>query len=299
MSPREHLSQNFMDATLKSFGSEEGVVVPIATLLIIAIAIIAFLLFYPGYTHREVEEAERKHMESVRESFLKIQKKVYQMSEGEAFSEEIQMSCGHVPLVPDSGMAGVLSVFPLTDDKYGIIEFKARNQYYPSQTYAFEGGAVILVQKVDLICWPPEMVTAWDLGDNCIRVNVENIIIVQPGVAEENSRISRRGTGRVEVRCENSCYVVSPAPRDNENQSSALSPVVPNRKNVVIDLRGKVKYENAWKSYLKGVAEELNAKGYNVIDNSDNLWLNIQGREPVENDICYYERVRKIEVGVY
>ena len=283
-----------LDAMPKSFGSEEGIVVPIVALLLITIAVAAFLLFYPGYARREVKEAELKHMKSVRESFLKIQKKVYQMGEGETFSEEIQMSCG----VFGSEVAGVLSVSPSTDDKYGTIELKVINRYCPSQTYVFEGGAVILVQEVDFMCWVPEMVTVLDLGDS-IRINVENIIIVQP-VAEESSWISKRGAGRVEVRCDESYYVVSPAPRENENQSSALSPVVPNRENVVIDLRGKVKYENAWKSYLKGVYEELNAKGYNAELTGD-LELTIYGKiyEKGVNDICYYERVRKIEVGVY
>lgn len=268
---------------------------PVAALIMITVAVFFFYLWYPGYERREVFKSEREHMESVARSFRDIQEEVGKMVAGDTVSVEVKMSPVGVPFVFATGKAGSLSVFPSPDNRYGTLEFKAWNRHYPSQTHIFEGGAVVLVQENQVMRLPPRIIRVFRASDNenLDVVIVENILIVPRGIAWENSWISKRGTGKVEITCENSFYSVEPIYGPGEN-------LVPNRENVVIDLEGKVMYRWAWRRYLEEMRDELGPY-YPVLD-ATALRLTIRGRDNdkvVGNDIFYYELVKRIVISIH
>jgi hypothetical protein len=158
---------------------------------------------------------------------------------------------------------------------YGAVELRATNEFYPSQTYVYEGGGVVLIQDgVDLMASDPAMVAASDAGGGLIRVDVSFLVI-------KNRKASIASTGTVTVRasCEGSRQVVAPVEG-------------PNRENVVITVSSA--YSKAWGGYLQKLRDELDAKGYNPILSPDGMTLTILGRPG--KDIYYYERVKEIEV---
>ena len=262
-------------------GDERGVVSTLTALLFVGIAIAIFCFFYPSYVHARSFEAEAEHMESVRESLLEIKSAVEGMSEGDTLSFEVQMSAEPVPLVLGSGVTGVLSVVQASDEIYGALEFSAWNQYYPSQTYVLEGGGVIVVQEgAAAMISSPAMITAWDLGNENIRVNIDHLVIIG-----DDSWAAKTGTGTVEITCVSSRYEV--APEDG-----------PNRGEVVVNLENRIRpgHEQAWSRYLKEVAEKFH--DFNT-EFTDDLELTIRGkRTGTENDIYCYERVREIRIKI-
>lgn len=163
--------------------------------------------------------------------------------------------------------------------EYGTTGFDATNQFYPDQTYVYEGGTVILIQDgVDLMIARPTMITVSETeNENLIRVDVNFWMI-------ENRRASSTstGTGTVEVFCRDSSYTVVPVDG-------------PNCENLIIEVWSP--YRNAWRTYLRDLHEELSAMNIGATFNESALTLIIMGRGSGK-DIYYYEKVTEIEVTV-
>jgi hypothetical protein len=162
---------------------------------------------------------------------------------------------------------------------YGTVELRVTNEFYPSQTYVYEEGGVVLMQDgVDLMVSKPTMVTASDVGAGLIRVNINFLVI-----KNRTASIASTGTATVRASCESSRHVVAPVEG-------------PNRENVVLAVTSI--YETAWSRYLQDLCDELNAKGYNA--SLEGLTLTILGKEnaPGVKDIYYYETLKEIEVFV-
>jgi hypothetical protein len=162
---------------------------------------------------------------------------------------------------------------------YGALQLDVINTVYPSQTYVYESGAVIMIQNdYDLLVSSPTLITATDAEENNIRVDV-NLVVIK----EIDTSFSSTGTATIKVTSQSSSYAVEPVEG-------------PNRENVKITILSA--YQNAWGEYLEDVKEKLNAKGYNV--SLSGLTLLIQGKDntPGVKDIYYYEKVTEIEVEI-
>lgn len=255
---------------------EKGISVIVGFVLLVAILIAAFAFFLPSYLSYEWTQSEAEHMRSVRESFIEIKSIVESMAEGESGSVEIEMSIEKTPLFSGGvGQAGVLSASNL-ENMFNLMRFSAKSLHFPHQTYGFEGGGVVLIQDgIEFMSSKPNLITAWEENADKIGVNVHYIWIEQSEFA-----VSSREMRTVEITC------------------TSYETRQENRENVVVDLGGKVRYENAWRKYLEEENKKLNEKGYNA--ELENLRLTILG--PVEssgeNDIDYRERTTKIMMSV-
>lgn len=248
---------------------ERGVSVIVGFIVLVIILMAAFTFFLPHYLRSEWHASEADHMRSVRGSFLGIKSMVESMAGGGSGSVEIEMSA-EPPAFSGVGPAGVLSADNL-ENMFNSLRFDAVNLYLPSQTYAFEGGGVVLVQDgAESMSSKPNLVTAWTVDAGKIGVIVHYIWIEQSEFS-----VSSRGTRTVGITC------------------TGYTEKQKNRENVVVDLGGKVRYENAWRRYLEEVEGELNGKGCNA--ELDGLRLTILGPLTQEGeDIDYLERVTKV-----
>ena len=274
---------------MKGLEGERGISIVVGVILVIAVFIAAFIVFYPLYSRLDLYKAEAKHMNSVRESFLEIKSGVEKMSEGDTLSFEVQMSAAPHSLSLWAGRSGTLSVTSASENMYGTLEFMARNMFQPSRTYVFEGGGVIMMQEgVATMISEPTMITVRDLKEEeqirWVWVDVHHILI-------ENWEfmVASKGVRTLMVTCVSSRYVENAGGR-------------PNRENVVVNLKDNVKpgHKEAWKKYLESVKEGLPGY-YNITLDPENLKLLIEGfyKYPDENkDIFYYERVTEIRVRV-
>lgn len=163
---------------------------------------------------------------------------------------------------------------------YGGVEFIARNDFFPSQTYIYETGGVIVIQGgVDLMVSGPSLVSVSDAGGGNIRVDV-NVWVIE----NKESSTASTGTATIRATCKSSRYVVAPV--DGQ----------PNREDVEITIWSN--YPNAWGRYLEDLRAELIAKGYDV-EPLVGLTLIIHGKAGASgNDIYYYEKLNEIEVTV-
>lgn len=91
---------------------ERGVSVVISTILILAVLVAAFSVFYPVYMRSEGYSKEAEHMDAVRGGFLQIKSKVGGLGAGESASVDLTMSAESIPFVPLPRRAGTLSVAP-------------------------------------------------------------------------------------------------------------------------------------------------------------------------------------------
>lgn len=162
---------------------------------------------------------------------------------------------------------------------YGDIRFDIKNYYYPDQTWAYESGAVILIQdNVSVMESPPGMVVVREIGDNKIEIYFNTIRI--RGLDDS---ISGTGTSTIRASILSWHY---PIEKDL-------------RENVTIRIRSS--YTRAWKQYLQDLYEMLDAGGYNP-DGSflDTLQLTILGKDtsPGVKDIYYFERIMEVEIRI-
>jgi hypothetical protein len=165
--------------------------------------------------------------------------------------------------------------------EYGTIGFESRNLFYPSQTYVYEGGAVILVQDgVDIMISKPTMIAVSDAENNNIRVDV-NFLMVEN--KNEMTSLNSTGIGTIEAYCKSSTYAVTPVSG-------------PNRENITLIVTSS--YRNAWGEYLRDMSEELKAMGIGADFDPNMLTLTIKGRydTPGVKDIYYYEKFTEIEI---
>jgi len=180
------------------------------------------------------------------------------------------------------GNSGPYLEVTYVDSTCGTVELHVTNEFYPSRTYMYEEGGVVMIQDgVNIMASEPTMVTASDAGgDNFIRVNA-NFSVIE----DIQTSIASTDTVTIHATCTGSRYVVAPV----EGQG-------PNRENVIITISSI--YNNAWSGYLQKLCDGLNASGYNA--SLDGLTLTILGKntEPGVKDIYYYETLKEIEVTV-
>jgi hypothetical protein len=176
---------------------------------------------------------------------------------------------------------GVVGLSP-----FGGVEFAARNDFYPSQTYVYEAGAVILLQgDANIMISEPLLLSISEVGAN-LRVEVNYWVIENRG-----SSIASTGTATIRATCKStSGYVVTPVDAN-----------VPNRDNVTILI--PTTYYNAWSRYLEdlcaGPLKNYDAEWRRDLK-SGGLKLIIYGstRDPGVNDIIYYEKLNELEITI-
>lgn len=253
---------------------ERGVSTIVGAIFLIAIFLAAFSAFYPFYLNKAVSEAESSHMTSVRNSFLEIKSKVESMPEGESRSVSVQMSFEPPPFFFGAIPSGTVSVSN-RENEFNVISFNVLSRYSPNQTYSYESGGVILVQNgVEIMRSKSALVTAWESTGENIRVNVHYIWIENSSFA-----VASGGERTIHISKKSSFY-------KHEND---------HLENVVLDLDGKVKYENAWRKYLEEKNTEFNDKGFNA--ELEGLKLTIHGKRDGPADIFYYEKFTKLMVS--
>jgi hypothetical protein len=256
-----------------------GVVTVVAATVLVLLALMALALFLPPFLESQTKSGEREQMEEVREVFSRIQQELYGMAQGESRAFGLPMSPGSFFLYPTGTSASLSFGMRWTENDLGRVRYHMPSRSYPPQTYVLEGGGVILEQEGrSLMTFPPFLVRTLDLGENLVRVEVEWIYLVG-----ENVGVSKRGPATLTLQGLEEGYSVW---AENE----------PNAENVVVDLTGRVEYENAWGRYLQELRDELNAKGLNA--SVSGLKLTLLGKvTPSGNkDLYYFQRYRKVGV---
>lgn len=257
------------------FRSERGVSVIVGAIVLIIILLSAFAAFYPFYVNKTVSEAEYNHMKSVKNSFFEIKSKVESMQVGRTGSVTIPMSINPPLLFFGSVPSGTISVHN-SENKFNTIDFTILSRYSPSQTYAYEGGGVVLKQNgTGIMKSDPTLVKVWNAEGDNVRVNVRYLLI-----ENSNFTVTSKDARTVQVDKISSKYT-------SENE---------HLEKVVINLENKVRYVDAWKNYLEDTSAELDQEGYHT--ELDNLKLTIHGKNKDNvQDIFYYERHTEVKVS--
>lgn len=152
----------------------------------------------------------------------------------------------------------------------GCIRLRGWNRFYPSQTFAFEAGHVILEQdESDIMIFPKDSMMSWN-ADNYL-LEIRYLLI-----AGENSSISSTGDRVVKIT------------QEEDNITSE------NAENLIVFI--ETEYEKAWLSYLEDKAEEISGPSVKVgIDNRGRPYLNISSTEDV---IKYSVKEDKIKAEI-
>lgn len=279
-----HLSGERISLRRRAGFGEGGVSPVVGAIVVIGVFVAAFVMIYPAFAQGRAREEEAKQLEGAVGSFLRIQKGIEGIKEMESFSIGIDLKATDVlftvPRKPRSAF----------ENKFGTLEFCARNRFYPDRSLVFEGGAVIENQGGRIhMSSPPAMVSASDIVENdrirWVRVEVHYLLIENFtfGIVAEGGR-------QLRVTCTRYENVVSP-----END-------IPNREMVVIppvgNLRENVRpgHEDAWRSYLRRVLNDLISKGYDAELTDGDLRLIIYGFHRGLKDIFYYEKVKRVVI---
>jgi hypothetical protein len=166
---------------------------------------------------------------------------------------------------------------------FGVLALNCEYTQYPSQTWVYEGGAVILVQDDTSIMYSePELVKVSADGNN-LEVTVDYIFIKLEGTHGGSAPTAKSLT----VHMPNSpLYTVKPADG------------VPNRGEVEVTVVSD--YAEAWEEYFELLSRKINRDGANSSVDSTGVdegvvRLIIKGNGTGE-DIIYYERVREFVV---
>ena len=256
-----------------------GVVTVVAATVLVLLGLMALAIFLPPFLESQTKSGEMEQAEEVRELFSQIQTELYRLAQGESRAFVLPMSSGSFFLYPTGRAASLSFGMRWTENDLGRVVYSMAARSYPSYTLALEGGGVVLEQEGrSLMTFPPFLVRTLDLGENLVRVEVEWIYLVG-----ENVRVSKRGPATLTLQGLEEGYSVW---AENE----------PNAENVVVDLTGRVEYENAWGEYLGGLAGELNAKGLNASVSGLKLTLLGKVPSPGNKDLYYFERYRKVGV---
>ncbi len=161
----------------------------------------------------------------------------------------------------------------------GSIEFEMRNAQYPSQTYIYEDGAVILLQgDSGVMLSEPNLLTVRERGENEVEIWVNRYFVVG-----RESSLSQGGWTSLKISSLGSYFAVQA-----EEQ--------PNRENVTLEITSPRR--EVWRRYLQKLEGELNSLGLHASLHPENNLLTILGKV-VENgrkDIYYYERVYELYV---
>jgi|GEM_PF-1280606 len=258
---------------------ERGVVTVVAATVLVLLAVMALALFLPPFLESQTKSGEMKQAEEVREVFSQLQTELYRLSQGESRTFVFPMAPSSFFLYPTGNAATLSFGARWTENDFGRVTYSMTTRSYPSYTLVLEGGGVVLEQgRRSLVILPPFLVRTLDLGDNLVRVEVEWIYLVG-----ENVRVSKRGPATLTLQ-------------GLEERYSVWAENEPNAENVVVDLTGRVEYDNAWGRYLQELRDELNARGLNA--SASGLRLTVSGKvtTPGIKDLYYFERYRKVGV---
>jgi hypothetical protein len=255
-----------------------GVVTVVVATVLVLLVVMALVLFLPPFLESQTKSGEMKQAEEVRGLFSQVQAELYRLTQGDSCTFVFPMSPGSFFLYPTGNAASLSFGMRWTENDLGRVVYSMAARSYPSYTLALEGGGVILWQEGrSLMTLPPFLVRTLDLGDNLVRVEVEWIYLVG-----ENVRVSKRSPATLTLQGLEEGYSVW---AENE----------PNAENVVVDLTGRVEYEDVWAGYLQELMEELNAKGLNA--SVSGLKLTVLGKgAPGTKDLYYFEHYRKVGV---
>ena|GEM_PF-2148436 len=161
----------------------------------------------------------------------------------------------------------------------GSIEFEMRNAQYPSQTYVYEDGAVILLQgDSGVMLSEPTLLTVRERGENEVEIWVNRYFVVG-----RESSLSQGGWTSLKITSLGSYFAVQAGDQ-------------PNRENVTLEITSPRR--EVWRRYLQKLEGELNSLGLHASLHPENNLLTILGKV-VENgrkDIYYYERVYELYV---
>jgi hypothetical protein len=161
----------------------------------------------------------------------------------------------------------------------GSLEFEMRNSQYPSQTYVYEDGAVILLQgDSGVMLSEPNLLTVRERTENEVEIWVNRYFVVG-----RESSLSQGGWTSLRITSLGSYFAVKP-----ENQ--------PNRENVTLEITSPRR--EVWRRYLQKLEGELNSLGLHASLHPENNLLTILGRvtENGKKDLYYYERVYELYV---
>lgn len=161
----------------------------------------------------------------------------------------------------------------------GSLEFEMRNSQYPSQTYVYEDGAVILLQgDSGVMLSEPNLLTVRERTENEVEVWVNRYFVVG-----RESSLSQGGWTSLKITSLGSYFATQA-----ENQ--------PNRENVTLEITSPRR--EVWRRYLQKLEGELNSLGLHASLHPENNLLTILGRvtENGKKDLYYYERVYELYV---
>ena len=166
--------------------------------------------------------------------------------------------------------------------KRGFLYFEIQNAYYSPQIYAYEHGAVILLQLPEnksLMVSPPTMVsvTPYGAGDN-VKVSLQTVQLTGSG------EVTGTGTQTLTVSVENVWRTSVPGQ--------------PNAENVTIAIHSD--YRDAWKDYLVGLVEQLRNEGIYASVDLQNLRLTIHGKNPTSGvrDIYFVREFKDVSIAI-
>jgi len=256
---------------------DKGVSPVVAVLLLLNVFIGIYAIYMSVTVPGEFASKEKEHMLDVRESFFKLQRAVQEMSASEARSISVPMSADLT-----SGIFRGPSIGGRVTAREGTLRFELKNAYYLPQIYAYENGAVILVQLTDnrsMMVSRPTMVSVvpYGSGDN-VKVCLQSIQLIGSG------EITSTGIETFTVLVENSWQ--TPIPEE------------PNMENVTIVINSN--YQDAWRDYLVELVEQLHENGIHATVDVQNLQLTIHGKITTTgvNDIYLVREFKDISITI-
>lgn len=260
------------------YTDERGVSPVVATLLLMSLFIGIYAIYMSVTIPGEFASKEKEHMSEVRDSFLRLQSAVQEMSAGESRSISVPMSANLV----SGGFRGPSIGGRLVAVENSILYFEIQNAYYSPQAYVYDNGAVILFQSTEnksLMISPPTMINVvpYGAGEN-IRVSIQVIRLMN------SSEVTSTGVETLTVLIK------------NENSWPDPIPDQPNAENVTIVVHSN--YRDAWKDYLVNLVEQLRDDDIYATADFQNLQLTIHGKSLAteENDIYFVREFKDVSI---
>lgn len=208
----------------RPFSDELGVSEAVSATIVIIVLVTVTTIVYPLYSMVWTRDAEADFEQNARDSFLEIQKKLYELEGGESADVKVPMNASPFFLSLWGGRAGSFAVHA-DQNMFNDLNMMARCWFYPDRTYVLEGGGLLEGQSgIVQMLSPPMLVDAWEVSDNHIGIKTKYIWI-------ENSflYVASEGSAKVEIKCEDSWYEHAPL-------------LEPNMENVIIDLEDNLHY---------------------------------------------------------
>jgi hypothetical protein len=173
----------------------------------------------------------------------------------------------------------------------GSLRLETKTRYYPSQTWVYEGGGVILKQDDTSIMYSPpnDLITVTDAGVPGDNLRVEVNLRMLKNIAGVSQAMATADSFTIHM-AEEPGYTVFPAGGPNEDSVELV---------ILSD------YTQAWREYLQELSRKINrdyGEGVSSVDDSKidegEIKLIVNGRGPAGvRDIYYYENITEYEVS--